>query len=113
MTASMNAYTTFGFDGATVTATRPHGFGGRPFADFSSRSCHVAPPSVDFISPLALGASDDSPPERNVQPLRRKSHIPANSVCGFCASIEIIEQPVERLPPFSTFVQDLPPSVVL
>src|SRR6267142_2569446 len=31
-TASMNAYTTSSLDGATVTATRPHGFGGKPDA---------------------------------------------------------------------------------
>ena len=30
-----------------VTATRPQGLGGRPFALFSSSSVQVAPPSVD------------------------------------------------------------------
>src|SRR5574338_924452 len=98
-TASMNAYTTWLFDGATVTATRPHGFGGSPFADSEVSSFHVAPPSVLLKSPLALGASGPSPPERKVQPLRRKSHRPAKSTFGFLASIDIIEQPVEALPP--------------
>src|SRR6185503_2445500 len=75
--ASMNAYTTFGFDGATVTATRPHGLVGNPLAVLSSRDAHVAPPSVLLNRPLPLGAFGPSPPERNVHPLRRKSHIPA------------------------------------
>src|SRR5512147_3091408 len=72
-TASTNAYTTFGFDGATSTATRPHGPCGRPFALEASSRVHVAPPSVLFINALPLGASGPSPPDRNVQPLRRKS----------------------------------------
>src|SRR5499426_2650654 len=104
---------TFGLDGATATATRPQGFGGNPLAPFASSSVHVAPPSELLKRPLPLGALPDSPPERNVQPLRRKSHIPAKIVFGFCLSIEIIEQPVEALAPFKIFVHDLPPSVVL
>ena len=111
-TASMNAYTTSGLEGATATATRPHGLGGRPAAPAGS-SVHVAPPSVLLNSPDALGAVALSPPERNVQPLRRKSHIPAYSVLGFNASIESIEQPVDRLAPFSTLVHVFPPSLVL
>src|SRR6266576_3042908 len=86
-TASMNAYTTSGFDGATVTATRPHGLAGRPVAPAGS-SLQVAPPSVLLNSPEALGAVALSPPDRNVQPRRRKSHIPAYCVLGFDASIE-------------------------
>ena len=66
-----------GFDGATVTATRPHGFGGSPAALVDVSSVHVAPPSVLLKRPEALGAVALSPPERNVQPRRRKSHIPA------------------------------------
>src|SRR6267143_4195264 len=104
---------TFGFDGATVTATRPHGFAGSPLALGAFRSLHVAPPSVLLNKPLALGAVSPSPPERNVQPLRRKSHKPANSVFGFLASIDIIEQPVDALGPLRTFVQLCPPLVVL
>ena len=65
----------FGFDGATVTATRPHGFDGRPAA--AEISFHVAPPSVDLYKLLPLGAVGPSPPERKVQPLRRKSQRPA------------------------------------
>src|SRR5258705_8576232 len=76
-TASMTAYTTFGLDGATVTATRPHGLGGSPFAVLSSSCVQVAPPSVVLNRPLPLGAVGPSPPERNVHPLRRKSHMPA------------------------------------
>src|ERR1700752_232006 len=75
-TASMKAYTISGFEGATVTATRPHGLVGRPAGPAGS-SVHVAPPSVVLNSPDALGAVALSPPERNVQPRRRKSHIPA------------------------------------
>src|SRR6266850_8420445 len=76
-TASMNAYTTSGLDGATVTATRPHGLGGRPEAAALVSSVHVAPPSVLLNRPEPLGAVALSPPERNVQPRRRKSHMPA------------------------------------
>src|SRR5256885_5843583 len=112
-TASMKAYTTLGCGGATVTATRPQGFDGSPLALFSSSSVHDAPPSVLLNRPLPLGASGPSPPERNVHPLRRKSHIPANSVFGFCGSIDIIEHPVDALGPFRTLLHVLPPSVVL
>src|SRR5439155_13761967 len=109
----MNAYTTFGFDGATLTAMRPHGFDGRPWALLSSSSVHDAPPSVLLNRPLPLVAAGPSPPERNVQPLRRKSHMPAKIVFGLWGSSEIIEQPVERFAPFSTLAHVFPPSVVL
>src|SRR5437879_4878993 len=85
--ASINAYTTLGLDGATVTATRPHGFAGKPFAAFASNSVHDAPPSVLLKRPEPLGASGPLPPERNVHPCRRKSHIPAAIVSGFFGSI--------------------------
>src|SRR5437667_11883576 len=107
----MNAYTTLGLDGATATATRPHGLDGSPLAPLSS--VQDAPPSLLLNRPLALGASGPSPPERNVHPLRRKSHIPANSVFGVCGSIDIIEHPVDALAPLRTLVHVLPPSVVL
>src|SRR6185436_2338178 len=100
-------------EGATVTATRPHGLDGSPGAVFSSRLLQFAPPSVVLKSPLPLVTFGPSPPERNVQPLRRKSHIPAKSVLGFCLSIEIIELPVDLLAPLRIFVQTVPPSVVL
>jgi len=64
-------------------------------------------------SPLALGAVSPSPPERNVHPLRRKSHIPAYTVFGFFGSIDIIEQPVDGFDPFRIFVHVCPPLVVL
>src|SRR5712692_7612538 len=104
---------TFGFEGAIVTAIRPQGFAGNPLALFSSSSCHVVPPSAVLKTPLPLVAAGPSPPERNVQPLRRKSHMPANRVLESCGFMEIIEQPVERFPPFKILFQLLPPSVVL
>src|SRR5882724_6023482 len=103
----------FGFDGAMVTAMRPHGLVGSPLADLSSSDCHVAPPSVDLNRPLPLGASGPSPPERKVQPLRRKSHMPAKSVFGLERSSDSIEQPVDAFAPLRIFVQFLPPSAVL
>src|SRR5438445_11816453 len=112
-TASMNAYTMSGFDGATATATRPHGLGGSPEPAATVRSVHVAPPSVLLKRLDALGAVALSPPERNVQPRRRKSHMPAYSVPGRDGSMASIEQPVEAFVPFSTCVHVLPPSVVL
>src|SRR5919198_3502918 len=102
-----------GLEGATATATRPHGLGGSPEPAVAVRSVQVAPPSMLLNRLDALGAVALSPPERNVQPRRRKSHMPAYSVLGCAGSIEIIEHPVERLPPFSALVHVLPPSVVL
>src|SRR5512146_168141 len=96
-----------------ATATRPHGLGGSPLASSPVNSVQVAPPSVLRNSPLAEGAVGPSPPERNVQPWRRKSHIPASKVPVAVGSIAIIEQPVDRLAPARTFVQVFPPSVVL
>src|SRR4051794_15428601 len=101
----------FAFDGAATTSTRPHGFDGSPLE--LEMSLHVVPPSVDLKRLLPLGAFGPSPPERNVQPLRRKSHMPAYIVFGFARSIVIIEQPVEALPPFRTCDHVLPPSLVL
>src|SRR6266850_8556647 len=96
-----------------VTAMRPHGLAGSPLALFSSSSFHVVPPSVVWKNALPLAAVAFSPPERNVQPLRRKSHMPAKRVFGSCGFMEIIEQPVERLGPFRILLQFFPPSVVL
>src|ERR1041384_238030 len=110
--ASMNAYTTSGLDGATATAIRPHGLVGKPAAP-AGISDQVAPPSVVLNNPEPLGAVGPSPPERKVQPRRRKSHIPAKIVWGCAGSIEIIEQPVERFDPASTLAHVFPPSLVL
>src|ERR1700687_513864 len=107
------AYTTFGVDGAIVTATRPQGFAGSPLALFSSSSFHVIPPSVVWKKALPLGAGGFSPRERKVQPFRRKSHMPAKSTFGSCGFMEIIEQPVERFAPFRILFQGFAPSVVL
>src|SRR6266513_2638978 len=73
-TASMNAYTISGLDGATAIATRPQGLGGSPPPEAVAlvSSVHVAPPSVLLKRPEPLGAPALSPPERNVQPRRRK-----------------------------------------
>src|SRR5215468_5377722 len=84
---------------------------GRPLAVASD--AQVLPPSVERNIPLWLDAPGPSPPERNVQPLRRKSHIPAISTSGFFGSIVTLEQPVDGFPPLSTSAQVLPPSVVL
>src|ERR1700674_85521 len=102
-----------GFDGAMVTAMRPHGFAGRPLALFSSSSFQLAPPSAVWKKPLPLAAVEFSPPDRNVQPFRRKSHIAAKRTLLSCELMEIIEQPVERFAPFRILLQVLPPSVVL
>src|SRR5258705_71054 len=72
---STSAYTMRGSDGANTTSTRPHGAAGRP--RFAVIGAQVLPPSVERYIPLALAAVGPSPPERNVKPLRRKSHIPA------------------------------------
>src|SRR5579859_6452051 len=96
---------------------RPQGLAGSPLALFSSSSFQVAPPSVVLNNPLPLESVAFFPPERKVQPLRRKSHRPAKSVLESLGSIEIIEQPVEglveRLEPLRILVQLLPPSMVL
>ena len=92
---------------------RPQGFAGRPLAVFSSSSCHVAPPSVVLKKPLPLGDVGVSPPERKVQPFRRKSHMPAKRTFGSWGFIDIIEQPVDGFGPFRVLFQVLPPSVVL
>jgi hypothetical protein len=63
--------------------------------------------------PLPLEAVEFSPPERNVQPFRRKSHIPTKRVFESRELREAIEHPVERFAPLSILAQDLPPSVVL
>ncbi len=96
-----------------VTAMRPHGFAGNPLALLSSNSFQVAPPSAVWKKLLPLGAVAFSPPERKVQPLRRKSHMPAKRTFGSCELMEIIEQPVERFAPLRILFQLLPPSVVL
>src|SRR3954469_7457200 len=104
---SMNAYTVCGLPGATVTAIRPYGFSGSPFAFCAVSSVQCSPPSVDLNSPLP------GPPERNVHPARLKSHIPANTVPGSVLLDDIIAQPVAGFAPASTFRHVFPPSLVL
>src|SRR6266567_1279757 len=103
----------FGSEGAKVTSTRPQGFGGRPALDSAVSSVQVVPPSAERNNPLPLKASGPSPPERKVQPLRRKSHNPARATSGFDGSSETLEQPVEALDPFRISFKRLPPSLVL
>src|SRR5579863_10691650 len=88
-------------------ASRPHGLGGNPLALLSLISLQWSPPSVDWKSPLP------GPPERNVQPWRRKSHIEAKMVFGSSGLMASIPQPVEAFAPARTFFQVLPPSEVL
>src|SRR5215467_13126963 len=101
------------FDGAIETAIRPNGFFGKPLFAASVTSAHVLPPSPERYRPLAEGDVGDSPPERNVQPLRRKSHNEANTTLESFGSSDTDAQPVDRLAPFSTCVQCAPPSLVL
>src|SRR5260370_1227895 len=83
------AYTTFGFDGAMVTATRPQGFAGSPLALLSSSSFQVVPPSAVWKKPLPLGAAGLSPPGRKGQPFPPKTPMPAENTFGASAFIEI------------------------
>src|SRR2546429_8475169 len=78
-----------------ATAMRPQGFAGSPLPLCSSSSCQVRPPSVVLKKPLPLGDVGLSPPDRKVQPFRRKSHMPAKRTFGSPEFIEIIEQPVD------------------
>src|SRR5205823_5045733 len=97
------------FEGAIATSIRPQGLGPIPF----DTSLHVLPPSEVRKSALPLVASAPSPPDRNVQPLRRKSHSAAKRTSGFAGSIERLEQPVERFGPRRTCDHVLPESSVL
>src|SRR5262249_26325964 len=74
---SMKAYTTWVSEGATTTSTRPQEPAGRPLFAAAVSAVQVLPPSALRNRPLPLDVSGPSPPERYVQPLRRKSHIPA------------------------------------
>ena len=96
-------------EGAIATSMRPYGLGPRPF----ETSLHVLPPSAERSSALPLVASAPSPPERNVHPLRRKSHSAAKRTSGLPGSIERLEHPVERFGPRRICDQVLPPSSVL
>ncbi len=75
-----------------TTSTRPHGCGGNPLP---STGDQVLPPSEVRTSSLPLFAVGPSPPERNVQPLRRKSHVPAKSTSELEGSMVRLEQPVD------------------
>src|SRR5207244_10748944 len=79
-----------------ATAMRPQGFAGSPLPLCSSSSCQVRPPSVVLKKPLPLRDVGLSPPDRKVQPFRRKSHMPAKRTFGSPEFIEIIERSEER-----------------
>src|SRR6202035_1535040 len=97
----------------TATAMRPYGFGGKPLLLAALSSLHVLPPSAVRYRPLPESAFGPSPPDLNVQPLRRKSQRLANNTSGLPGSIATLPQPVDRLPPLSTSTHCLPPSEVL
>src|ERR1700730_3188800 len=99
--------------GATATAMRPEGVVGKPLLPACVISRQVAPPSAERNRPLPDGAVEVSPPDRNVHPLRRKSHKPAKITFGSTGSSARLEQPVERFAPRSTRLQVVPPSMVL
>src|SRR6266576_5609968 len=102
----------FEFDGATATAIRPYGFLGKPLLFSDVISFQVLPPSLDRNNPLPDAALGPSPPERKVQPLRRKSQSAANITFESFGSIATAEHPVERLLPLRASSQFFPPSVV-
>src|SRR3954465_15275798 len=97
------------FEGAMATSMRPYGLGPMPL----DTSLQVFPPSAVLRSALALVASAPSPPDRNVHPLRRKSHRAAKSTSGFFGPLETLEHPVERLGPRKICDHVFPPSAVL
>src|ERR1041384_4575840 len=105
-------------DGATAIAVRPQGFGGNVFAGGApepaarvANSVNDLPPSFDMNMPLPDVAVGPSPPERNVQPLRRKSHRPAYTTSGDFGSSATVLQPVEAFVPARIFVNVAPPSL--
>src|SRR5258708_16761303 len=79
-TASMKAYTTSGLEGATATATRPHGFTGRPVLAVL-RSVQVAPPSVVLNSAQAPPRLVTSPPARHLPPPTPPHPSPTHARC--------------------------------
>src|SRR6516165_4699521 len=92
---------------------RPYGFFGKPLFAASVTSVQDLPASAERNRPLPDGLSGPSPPERNVHPLRRKSHRLANNTSGFVGSMASPAQPVERFGPLRISFQLFPPSVVL
>src|SRR4029077_19501957 len=97
----------FAFDGATASAILPYGFSGSPWLLVGAISLQWSPPSVLLNNPLP------GPPERNVHPWRRKSHMEANIVFGSCGLEASMPHPVEAFVPAKTFFHVVPPSVVL
>src|SRR2546430_11881304 len=91
---------------------RPYGFARKPLLACGVISVQRLPPSALRYRPPPENAVGPSPPERNVQPLRRKSHRLANSTSGARGSRAMLPQPVDRLAPFSMSCQVPPPSVV-
>src|SRR6185437_6420521 len=85
---------------------------GSPRPGCAVSSTHDLPPSSLRNSPLPEAAFGPSPPDRKVQPLRRKSHRLASSTLGLSGAMLRLPHPVEGLEPLSTSCQLLPPSVV-
>src|SRR5437899_11802412 len=100
----MLAYTTFGFEGATATATRPQGFSGRPLLLVSFSSVQCSPPSVETYNPLP------GPPERNVQPCLRKSQREAKIDFAASRLMAIWPSPVSPTDPTVTLLLPVLPS---
>src|SRR4029077_10797899 len=94
-------------------AMRPYGLGGSPWWAVGRNSLQVRPPSALRESPPPDAAFGPSPPERNVQPLRRKSQSAASNTSGLPGCRATLAHPVERLAPFRISCQLLPPSTVL
>src|SRR5207302_3425521 len=89
-----------------------HGVFGKPLFVSAVSCVQLRPPSVEWKSPLVEGAFGPSPPERKVQPLRRKSHMPTRSSSGSEGLSVTEEQPVDRLAPLRTSDHVRPPSLV-
>src|SRR2546430_16742650 len=102
----------FELDGAIAMAMRPYGFFGNPLLFSGVISLQVAPLLLERNNPLPEGAWGPSPPDRKVQPLRRKSHKPANITLASFGSITTVEHPVDALGPFRISSQVFPPSFV-
>src|SRR6266487_288330 len=78
---------------------RPYGFFGKPLFASGVISVHVSPPSVERNRPLAEGAVGLSPPERYSQPLRRKSHMAANTTSRFAGISRPVKTAIRRITP--------------
>ena len=95
-----------------VTPMRPSDPSGKPLLVCGDSRLQLLPPSLVTKRPEPDGLSTFSPPDRKVQPLRRKSHRAAKILSGDLGSMEMEAQPVDRFSPFRIRRQVLPPSSV-